>query len=319
VIQPHDPPWTQTTVINALSSLSRLQDLQVTSICNRLLPIHLELDHLSGLKKISITADYTHFTPPTISGLARLIAKSPQLVHLEVNLGLCGMSQQAATLHELLRNVTEDCPLRLTHLVLDRMSVCVDSFTLPHLRSLVSLDLRNLCAPNEDDFNRGQEQTDASLTSDIYPILQREQIYPTQVIVSDIDNVVFDYLCSYSCLETLDLCSFCFNTPKESNDFAHKFYNFVLPILSNSIQVLKIQPMYEREWYYNPEDISQVAALSRCNKLRSLSVTFASIFLRGTTARWRIVSHDEKEYFYDAVCPSPDDFNHLVAISEELL
>jgi hypothetical protein len=52
-----------------------------------------------------------------------------------------GISRQTPTLHEILNKVPEDCPLQLTHLALDRMCVCVDSFTLPHLRYLVSLDL----------------------------------------------------------------------------------------------------------------------------------------------------------------------------------
>jgi hypothetical protein len=288
-------------------------------------PGHLQLDHLSGLKKLSITGNYTHCPPPTISGLARLIAKSPQLVYLEVKLGLYGVSPQTPTLHDMLSEVPEDRPLQLTHLGLDRKYGCIDSFTLPHLRSLVSLDLRNPLAPlgdsftiphhrhlismdlshplapHGDPFDQGREL--ASSTSDIYPILNQEQIYLKEVIVSDIDDVIFDYICSYSGLETLDLCSFDFNTAEESNAFARKFYKVVLPMLSDSIQVLKIQPMYEGGWCYNPEDISQAVALSQCNKLRSLSVALISTFITRTTPQRIIVLHEEKEYFDDAVCP----------------
>ena len=42
------------------------------------------------------------------------------------------------TLHDLLSKVPEDHPLQLAHLALNRTATCIDSFTLPHLRSLIS-------------------------------------------------------------------------------------------------------------------------------------------------------------------------------------
>ena len=77
------------------------------------------------------------------SGFTGLIAKSPQLVHLEVDLGYNGvLFPEIPTLHE----VPEDHSLQLTHLVLNGTGICVDSSTLPHLRSLISLDSMNLPA-----------------------------------------------------------------------------------------------------------------------------------------------------------------------------
>ena len=236
---------------------------------------HIQLDRLSGLKKISLLGNHAHHPRDIISGLAGLIAKSHQLVHLEVKLGHCGISLETPTLHDVLRKVPEDHPLQLTHLALDRTGICVDSSTLPHLRSLISLDLRNLPAPSNliDDADLTSERLErACSTSDICAILKQEDIYLKHVVVSDVVGV-FDYLCSYSGLETLDLYSMSFNTVKESNTFAHTFYEFVLPQLAHSLQVLKIRPNEEGQWCFNPE---HVFALSQCNKLRSLSVALNS-------------------------------------------
>ena len=169
--------------------------------------------------------------------------------------------------------VPEDHPLQLVHLALNRTGICIDSFTLPHLRSLISLDLRNLPAPSDliDDVDFTSERLKwVCSTADICTVLKQEGIYLKHLVVSDVG--VFDYLCSYSGLETLDLCSISFNNVEESNTSARTFYKSVLPQLVDSLQVLKIQPVHEGRWCFDPHDDFQSVALSQCNKLRSLSV-----------------------------------------------
>jgi hypothetical protein len=207
-----------------------------------------------------------------------LIAKSPQLVHLEVKVGFYGLPFETPTLHDVLNKVPENHPLRLTHLALHRMRVCVDSSILPHLRSLISLDLRNLVASYSvaDDADLTSERRDQPCsTADICALLKQEDIYLKHIVASDVG--IFDYICSYSGLETLDLCSMRFDTTLESEISARTFYKSVLPQLVDSLQVLKIQPKHEGRWCYNPDDIIQSVALSRCNKLRSLSIAPKSL------------------------------------------
>ena len=132
-----------------------------------------------------------------------------------------------------------------THLALNRTCICFDSFSLPHLRSLVSLDLKNLPEPSNviDNADLTLTKLDrAYSTSDICAILNQEGIYLKLLIVSDVG--VFDYLCSYSGLETLDLCSMSFNSVKESNTSTRTLYKTVLPHLVHSLEVLKIQPKH---------------------------------------------------------------------------
>ena len=315
-VQIYDPSWTEPTVIQGLTRLSQLQDLQLTlnrtAIFVRSVgDIHWQLERLPGLKKISLSGNHIHRPRDIISGLAGLIAKSPQLVHLEVKPGFLGISQEPPTLHDVLNKVPEDRPLRLTHLALNRTRVCVDSSTLPHLRSLISLDLRNLCAPPDltNDANSTSERLEggACSTSDICAILKREAIYLKHLVVSDVG--VFDYLCSYSGLETLDLCSMSFNNVEESNASARMFFGSVLPQLVDSLQVLKIQPKKEGRWCYSPDYVFQSFAFSRCDKLRSLSIALNSTSIIHIDNDQDRVFHQYKDNLDDVVCPSDSFFS----------
>ena len=255
------------------------------------------------MKRISLSSYHVDRPRDIISGLAGLIAICPQLVHLEIILGFyygTMVSPETPTLHDLLSKVPEEHPLQLTHLALNRTGICFDSFTLPHLRSLISLDLRNLPATSyrmEDAVLTSERLERASSTSDICSILKQEGIYLKHVIVSDVG--VFDYLCSYSGLETLDLCSMRFSTVEESNTSALTFYKAVLPQLVHSLQVLKIRPNHEGRWCFNPEDVFQSVVFSQCNKLRSLSVALNSV-IRSTD----FYLHQYKDNLDDAVCPN---------------
>ena len=256
---------------------------------------------------ISLSGNHVHLHHDIISDLAGLIAKSPQLVHLEVKLGHFGISLETTpTLHDVLSKVPEDHPLQLTHLALNRMGICIDSFTLPHLRSLISLDLRHLPSPSNlidyADLTSGRLELACS-TSDICAILIQERIYLKHLVVSDVG--AFDYICSYSGLETLDLCSMNFHSVDESNTSALTFYKSVLPQLVHSLQVLKIQPKQEGRWCFNPEDDFQSIALFQCNKLRSLTVALNSTsFVRSINFYSQdCVLHQYKDNLDDAVCP----------------
>ena len=300
-----DPSWTGAAVIQGLTKLPQLQDLQLILNCDEESSSvgQIELDRLSGLKKFSISGNHVHRHRDVISGLAGLIAKSPQLVHLEIKQGHLGIFPETPTLHDVFSEVPLDHPLQLTHLALHRTGICVDSSTLPHLRSLISLDLRNLpTPPDQIDADPTSERLErVSSTSDICAILKQEDICLKHVVVSDVG--VFDYLCSYSGLETLDLCSLTFNTVEESNTSARTFYKSVLPQLVHSLQVLKIQPMQEGRWCFNPEDVSQSIVLNQCNKLRSLTVSLTSTSVVLSANFLGRVVHQYKGNLDYAVCP----------------
>jgi hypothetical protein len=248
-------------IMDALTGLSNIQDMQL-SFFGGLLPL-LQLDRLSGLKKISLSGNCNNFHSDIIDGIAEAIAKSPDLVSLEVKLHIYNPE---ATLHDLLSKVPQGSPLRLTHLVLAGMSVRMDSLTLPHLRSLVYL---NSDFPFIDPTRRC-----ASKIPGIYAALNREKIHLNHVVVGMVDDVILDYLQSYSGLETLKVSPTTFSTAAQSDAMSYRLYNSVLPKHADSIQVLDIQPSYEGRWCYNLEDVPVV--LAQCKKLRSLSIALTS-------------------------------------------
>jgi hypothetical protein len=273
--------------MNALSGLSHLQDFQLRldgSFWGMQSPL-LHLDRLSGLKKISLVSiRCINLRSRIIGRLAEAIAKCPHLLALQIDIKYNSytqeeVSQRTLTLHDLLRKVPQDRPLRLNHLELHGICIHVDSFILPHLHSLTSLDLMYIptISPTDPDaaFIR-QSHEHAFMPTNIYAMLKREKIYLKQLAVNVMDDIIFEYLCSYSGLEILDLCFIYFNSAEVSDAFANRFYKSVLPKHVDSIQVLKIRPGHEGRWCYNPEDASQAAVLSQCNKLRILSVALSS-------------------------------------------
>jgi hypothetical protein len=270
-----DPSWTQTTVIDALAGLSHLQDFRLT-LSGAALPL-LRLDRLSGLKKISLIGSCADYRSHIIGGISEAIAKSPKLVHLEVNTATFHTSRETPMLHDLFSKVPKSSPLRLTHLALHGMCAGVDSLTLPHLRSLIYLNLTAIFAPPPTDDSESLDGPQASTISEIYAMLKQEKIHLKQAVVSGplaVNDTILDYLHSYSGLESLDLYHIYSDSEEESNALSHRFFKSVLPKHVDSIQVLKIQPSYEGGWCYNADDISLL--LARCNQLRSLSVALAS-------------------------------------------
>jgi hypothetical protein len=294
-INPADPSVTQTIVMDALASLSHLQDVELNLHGNPCPLIHL--DRFSALKRISVTGINTECCLHIISGLAEMIAKSPQLAHLEVN--TCAVADDDAadhmsegeipTLHDLFSKIPLDSPLRLTHLALQGMCARVDSFTLPHLRSLVSLNSDSLFAPcpaNNSEFNDRMRER-ASTISDFYATLQREKIHLKQVVIEDdMDDVILDYLCSYSGLETLDLGSIDSVSTKTSDALSYRFFKSVLPKHVDSIQALHIRPGYEGGWCYNTDNI--FLSLAQCNNLRFLSVALTAPIEAHTTINFHV-------------------------------
>ena len=271
VVNSRDPSWTQTTIIDALTSLSHLQDVCLTLHYGPF-PL-LQLFRLSGLKKISLTGSCINYRSNIIAGLAEAIAKSPELVYLEVNTATYVRSPEIPTLHDLFSKIPSGSLLRLTHLVLVGMFARIDSHTIPHLRSLVCLDLSHLYEPSPTD-DSDQTRGCVSTITDIYATLNLEKIHPKHIVVNGIVNdIILDYLYSHSGLVALELCSIFSRSVGESKGLSHRFYMSVLARHVDSLQVLKINPRYEGGWCYNVDDVSQAVVLAQCNKLRSLSMS----------------------------------------------
>jgi hypothetical protein len=275
------------------------------------------LNRLFGLKKISLNANYSC----SDIGVAELIANNPMLTHLDVDSGLYLKWKDVPTLHELLSKVPKDRPLQLTHHVMHGTYARLDSFTLPHLRSLVSLDFKNLNAPTYDTHAPGDSITD------VYAMLKKEKIYLEQIAIGDIDDVILDYLSSYSGLEVLELSSIdsLVTISSQTVGFAQSFFRSVLPKHVESIRVLKIRPSYEGSWCYNPEDVSQAVVFPQCNNLRSLSVALNSNSFESNYASSSGLSdpsdygRHERSSASDVVCPDDLTVTHLTRLTTDFI
>jgi hypothetical protein len=222
-------------VIDALTGLPHLQDLQLTVYGGP--SSLLQLYCLSGLKKISITGTCTDYHSNIVDGIAEAIANSPELVYLEVKTCNYDRSFEAIMLlHDLLSKVPQSSPLRLTHLVLSGMFARIDSSTLPHLCSLVFLNLDCLYEPLPayDSSNTFINQTLGCVYKipDIYRMLNREKIHLKHVVIGEVDDVILDYLQSYSGLETLKVSSTGFSTTAQSNAMGYGFSTPCCPSMS---------------------------------------------------------------------------------------
>lgn len=80
-----DPYWTQYTIVDAIAHLPFLQDFWLLLSSNMGSP-HLRLDQLRGLTKISVHGMCKNYCSKLLSRLAKAIAQSPHITHLEIDL-----------------------------------------------------------------------------------------------------------------------------------------------------------------------------------------------------------------------------------------
>jgi hypothetical protein len=278
-----DPNWTRYTIVDTIAHLPLLQDFQLL-LSSHLGSPHLQLDRLSGLTKILLHGTCVDYRSDLISKLAEAIARSPHITHLEIHPnGLnWGYASEIPSLHQILSIVPPGTTLRLTHLALHEVFCKIDAFTLPHLRSLVSLDLCGLpivpwTSPRSSVPDR-RTQTNSTV-SDIFAVLTLEKIHLRHIVVENIGEAVLSYLESYSSiLERLEMIPSRYMSAEKSNALVERFYSSALPKHAETIQVLKIQPTFdlEGEWCYSPQ---VAAALSQCQSLASLTIMLPSNIL----------------------------------------
>ena len=147
---------------------------------------------------------------------------------------------------------------------------------LSHLRCLTSLNLSS-----------------ADSTA-VFTTLAREGIFLSHIVVEDVDDRVLDYLESCgSSIKQLEMTCIRLNTAEESDRLARHFIERILPKVVDSIQVLKIKPLYEGEWCYSCDGrLSSI--LSQCNGLTQLAIALVS--------KPSPTMHESKANFDNEVC-----------------
>jgi hypothetical protein len=241
MVKTQNQTWTVTTVVNMITSLPTLQELHLDLEVSYFPLTHLK--HLCGLRKITLLGICHNYHSHIVVKLAEVITNSPQLMHLEMDTYLdlaCEWESIPPTMfHDILKKVPHSAPLRLTHLTLHAIDICIDLFTLPHLCFLVSLNLHNLFGPE-----------DSPIVSEIYMILSHEHIYSNHIMLCHIDDAILNYLESHSRpLKKLKLWTI--HTDHAHSAFMKQFLMFMLLKHAKFLILLMMFPIYDGLWCYD--------------------------------------------------------------------
>jgi hypothetical protein len=287
----HDVTWARQSITDAIVSLQFLRNLKLIfpktvswQLNTDLLLVHL--NQLSNLQKISI---FGGGKSVIVDGVAEVIAKSPLLTHFEVNYHSWVLLPPP---QYFFAKRSPMMPLHFSHVAVTGMEFCLDHRLLPHLRSLRSLELINIAPTNGIRLRP---------LADIYKTLAHEHIFLSHIVIDDVFPEFLDYLSLYSgTLVELSILYLCKPTPWEELDaLAERFYGSVLPKHVESLELLKICPIFRCKWCFDLQDCS---VLSQAKRLHSLNVSFPVSF--PFTHSWpTLLDPDEYEYsLIDAVC-----------------
>ncbi|EDQ98499.1 uncharacterized protein LACBIDRAFT_335910 [Laccaria bicolor S238N-H82] len=137
--------------------------------------------------------------------------------------------------------------LNITHLNLSGLFVKLDATLIPHLRSLISLHLRNIFS-TEDQASGNP----GSSTENIWSSLRLENIHLQDIVTDDVQLALIEYLTSFSGLRCLRLtyASRYTKSPPTSDQLAIMFYERALQNHVRSLESLEIDAGYEGNWCF---------------------------------------------------------------------
>ncbi|KAF8152365.1 hypothetical protein B0H34DRAFT_724892 [Crassisporium funariophilum] len=267
-----DQGWIFTTVMDALRTLPNLRSLHINiDHCKE----ELRLDKLIGLHAISISGTASKHYEQIMEHLSRMIAGSPQLTSITMasNYGRratptkpqCTTKPQS--LHHLVKYYPKDtAPLRLRFLSMQTYFVCLDKITMPHLKFLTSLELKNIVYTPES--NRMKEERFESTPNDIWSMLAQGASRLEEISVhNQIVPSFLKYLKSYSGLKKLKLRIGRFEDGSDSDQIALQFYGNALDNHTTSLENLDILARFEGSWYFGAHN---QALISKCTKIKEL-------------------------------------------------
>ncbi|KAF8968535.1 hypothetical protein BDZ97DRAFT_1755206 [Flammula alnicola] len=286
-----DDEWVQNTIMKALRSLPKLQNL---SIGLTFLKIALPLQRLQTLREITITdKNCSSGEGPnyeTYSNLGKLIARNSFItsIHIERQDYDSQHTDPSASFHHLFWCYPKDAaPLRLRRLVLRRMLIKLDNITLPHLRHLTALDVSSMLEPYEPDPHPSdsdspfstESRTEEELLekqravgsniSDIWDTLMVFGIYLEEITLTKITPSFLEYLECYSGLKKLTFTSSGFNNATKSDKCATRFFGTPLTKHVRTLEKLNINAEFEGLWCFGDHNM---AVIMQCHALRVLGI-----------------------------------------------
>ena len=197
-----------------------------------------------------------------IDELTEVIANSPLLSHLEVNVYF---SQPSGLFDEILRLASKQrlSPGQppLTHLAINRVKLCIDATTLPFLRSLTSLDISTLPV----------EPLPLEPNSELWKGSKGAKIRLTNLKTDNVTSTFIDYLTSYSGLQNLTSNLRMMHRGTEfGTKHLHDLFHLALPRHKDSLTVLSINALDVKGWFICPDLLSP---LYTCQNLVELGLS----------------------------------------------
>jgi hypothetical protein len=237
-----------------------------TSIsCNVRVPLGL----FSNLSTLSVKSHNTSNSWFLISQIPFVIANSPQLRCLDVDLNCLGLSVSLPTLKGLFAMLSSKNPLCLEQLHISNMDATVDEETLPHLTHLSS-------------FRFGIDEAHLAVTQSVWDSWLVNNITLSDVFINgSITNETISYLSSFSGLKSLAVRS-AISTDETHDYLKYRFFTEVLPKHADSLQELGINPWVEHlflsmsltsaDFWRQILDPTISKSVMKCLKLRVLYV-----------------------------------------------
>jgi len=271
---PSDPEWTRIVIMDSLATLPYLEELQV--LLGGGSTSTLRLEQLTNLRKITVTGITDDYRSEVVPGLRTLISNSSSLSHLHVDNSSYRAEYDTSTLHDLLDGECPNTLLNLTHLNVRGLCILLDARTIPHLRSLESLNLCNVVDTRHDDLSHLDNLTSreelvertanfCSSLNDIWDVLREEGVFLKDIVVDKVTGALVNYLDAYSGLRSLTLAG----ATSASNKLAERFYNDVLPRHVQTLVFLEIIPQDEGKWCFGKHNMD---TFLQCTRLSTLKV-----------------------------------------------
>ncbi|TFK39639.1 hypothetical protein BDQ12DRAFT_722476 [Crucibulum laeve] len=231
-----DPKWVNDTVQDFLKTLTGFKHFTLN--------FHggfsgdLSLDCVYDLKKLTVSGYRdSHAVKDQIAGI---IAASPALDHLDIDIGTFPQDEYSPSLQKFLLRIHAEIILPITHLNGRCLRVFFDDKIIRHFRSLKSF---NVCYHEYD-----------SLIGSTWHCFQTEHIHLEEIHVNitHISSSLIDYLTS------------------NYKQFASDFYAQVLPKHCESLESLELRPAAPGSWCFSD---SLSPAFKSCQRLKELAVT----------------------------------------------
>ncbi|KAF8128493.1 hypothetical protein K438DRAFT_1984485 [Mycena galopus ATCC 62051] len=240
---------------NVLRSLPQLDFRLTTDESGFASNFDCSFERLTNLRTLTVTSSNEIYLAGVCRSLQNAVRNSPDLSFLHLGTDHAWGIPSRLSFADLFPDLAE--PLRLTGLRMDRYNLRLDHSTIPHLRSLKSLQLFRVYP-------------------EIWDSLRQESIHLIEIHTDTIEESLLEYLSSYSGLEHLIIACAGGKSEVEANRRANEFFTNALPHHTRSLVALGCRGHWEGRWSFG---MHNAGVLAQLQNLTSLCMNVNSILV----------------------------------------